>query len=66
MTNKIDGGPAFPFPVLNSQANSGMSLRDYYAGCALTAIAGSKSWATAEDAATEAFRCADAMIAARE
>src|SRR3990167_1004849 len=39
MTNKIDdGGPAFPFPVLNSQANSGMSLRDYYAGCALTAI----------------------------
>jgi hypothetical protein len=33
MSNKNDGGPAFPFPVLHgSGAPTGMSLRDYFAG----------------------------------
>lgn len=33
------GGPAFPIEnILESEVWTGMSLRDYYAGCALTGI----------------------------
>lgn len=63
-----DGGPAFPHinhggSVLEA---SGMSLRDYFAGQALNAIAARNTDRTYRDDADEAYSFADAMIAARE
>jgi hypothetical protein len=73
-----DGGPAFPSAVLFDQAimeAKGMTLRDWFAGQALTAIPlkddGKRT--PHEDrkqeamwVATAAYRYADAMLAARE
>lgn len=71
-----DGGPAFPCPstVYDPDTHAefdakdwGMSLRDYFAGQALAGIyANPESRHTYEEAATVAYRTADAMIAARE
>jgi hypothetical protein len=74
-----DGGPAFP--GLDSLANSeddyndratytaygtsGMSLRDWFAGQALTASAMHYPM-KANDAARHAYQMADAMLAERE
>jgi hypothetical protein len=54
-----DGGPAYP--VFSAEAaHKGMSLRDYFAGQALAAYRFCES-----DAAKDAYRFADAMIAER-
>ena len=72
MTN--DGGPAFP----SAQLTRGMSLRDYFAGQALTVVVNMAAWTpelaprlagheTVEHKfAFNAYRLADAMIAERE
>lgn len=66
MSNKTwEGGPAFPSPG----AFDGMSLRDWFAG---QAISGSVAYANfhesddAQTAAKYAYRVADAMLEARE
>jgi len=64
MTQKPDGGPAYPhIPTCGSV--EGMSLRDYFAGQALAGYLA--KWETGADgAAVAAYRVADAMIAFRE
>lgn len=55
-----DGGPAFPFTPDTLQ--TGMSLRDYFAGMAMDRpVTGS----TPEDIAAEAYAIADAMLRER-
>lgn len=58
-----DGGPAFP-PDLGSQFK-GMTLRDYFASQALAGICayGCRKF---EDAASDAYGFADAMLAERK
>lgn len=60
-----DGGPAFARPeTARSTPQTGMSLRDYFAGQALAAIAMSDStWAAI---AKCAYLAADAMLEARK
>lgn len=85
MGNINDGGPAFPVPMVHYDGNffnvtdTGMTLRDWFAGQALAGIlAGGSNWnsVSAEvmrnegiwgDVSTTeiAYRFADAMIAAR-
>ena len=67
MSNKtFDGGPAFPSPF---ESFDGMSLRDWFAG---QAVSGSVAYANfhesddARTAAEYAYRVADAMLEARE
>lgn len=63
-----DGGPAFPVETTATPYAPGMSLRAYFAGQALAGFcsthdeSGVWSWRSA-DAAKEAVRCADALIA---
>ena len=64
-----DGGPAFPTdssisPFIKSAP--GMSLRDWFAGQALTKLACDFSHFTPEHAAKWAYRVADAMLEARK
>ena len=68
-----DGGPAFPRPTSTDehehlcnvyQDQSGMSLRDWFAGQALAAFDWKRS--DLEDVALECYQMADAMIAERE
>jgi len=83
MSNHDDGGPAFAFSGTPEQfkqgyADSGMTLRDWYAGQAMAALIGSADSlrASADKAledgrgeqaghviARQAYRMADAMIA---
>lgn len=59
--------PAFPFPT-NHPAHEGMTLRDYFAGQALTGMLAGRSQVvkfTPEDAAISAYFTADAMLAER-
>jgi hypothetical protein len=70
-----DGGPAFPcsneqFTYGNPQAgdaHAGMTLRDWFAGQALAGgISGDNSEDyTIDEMASDAYRIADAMLAAR-
>jgi hypothetical protein len=71
-----DGGPAFPLQVIaspNSEIQHGMSLRDWFAGQALSSIP-LRNWnvdevgadAVAQAWATCAYRVADLMLAERE
>ena len=72
----IDGGPAFPChtnPLPGKLANAprGMTLRDWFAGQALSGyMAYSHPQSVVgifpESAAKVAYECADAMLAARE
>lgn len=67
-----DGGPAFPVGDFLSDRGlverTGMSLRDYFAGQALTAFRLRPSdWAEDDlEVAKCVYRIADAMLAARE
>lgn len=81
--SKATGGPAFPClettvtgidsdgqERIDTEAHGGMSLRDYFAAKALTAVVGSimpqecHNW-NAGDFAREAYDLADAMLAER-
>lgn len=73
MTQKDNGGPAFPQKLLyrDSQGidyevqETGMTLRDWFAGQALRLLWGSRDPMTPEDAANVAYEIADAMLAER-
>jgi hypothetical protein len=63
-----NGGPAFPTPQREGtfgESQDGMSLRDYFAAAAVQGIC-AKGFQTEAVAAAQAYRLADAMIAARE
>jgi len=68
-----DGGPAFPAnPTMvhlgvgkQAEIAAGMSLRDWFAGKALSASNWSE-WGEAEIIAQECYRLASAMLAERE
>lgn len=73
MTETNNGGPAFPGCVRNSAKkltrHPGMTLRDYFAGQALTGWLASfppDYGVNAEQCAELAYELADAMIAARK
>lgn len=66
----IDGGPAFPCPRAMNAPNEGMSLRDYFAGQALTGIIATFSGPemllpSPRVTATDAYEYADAMLEIR-
>jgi hypothetical protein len=70
-----DGGPAFPYSALDPQGpqmyadNTGMSLRDYFAGQALaglSAVPEDRGFTFPENAAEWAYKLADAMLQVRE
>lgn len=73
MSDRKDGGPAFPADELNQQTGSvhtqhfGMSLRDYFAAKALQGLlADSNVSAERNKFAESAYELADAMLKARE
>lgn len=76
MTDRKDGGPAFPMDgphAMNESpaiASRGMSLRDWFAGQALIAVLRSSPKIEAEEivkyAAKTAYSFADAMLKERE
>lgn len=75
MSNKPDGGPAFPAPnhyhridgaIVQCEGFSfGMSLRDHFAGLAMQGMVAGLFDGTYEKLAESAYKTADAMIAAR-
>jgi hypothetical protein len=68
-TQQEDGGPAFPTAPTDMKCGTfGMTLRDWFAGMAMSGILGSDLDATtvSETVATIAYHQADAMLAARE
>ena len=76
MTNRSDGGPAFPKPLdpypnvqcITTQqdaSSNGMSLRDWFAGQALIGLVINSDRNNADDA-TVAYQIADAMLIERE
>ena len=62
------GGPAFPLVEPNElcAACNGMTLRDYFAGQALMAIAGPDQWESERHVARWVYKMADAMLKARD
>lgn len=78
MSERNDGGPAFPLPVAVGPNNDvycaadvsgglGMSLRDYFAAQTLGYyIASMPNLATYDELAEKAYRAAAAMLKARE
>ena len=70
MKKKEDGGLAFPFEKTEREYFTGMSLRDYFAGQALTNLAGQRLSTTKNktdfpDIAEQCYLYADAMIKER-
>ena len=78
MSERNDGGPAFPVPSHQPSLNElvrpqavGMSLRDYFAAKAMHGFCANPQHAVADGpdefgmAAKEAYEIADAMLAAR-
>lgn len=75
MSETDDGGPAFPVPGLQHDADfNGMTLRDYFAAKALPVVA-TGSHLSGQDflhpdqyasAAFDAYRMADALLKARQ
>lgn len=79
MTERNDGGPAFPVMTESSQESDfdtkhywrgGLSLRDYFAAAALTGLCSRSSndatFRYTENRAHVAYQYADAMLAERE
>ena len=67
--NTNDGGPAFPrYGTDYCERQSGMTLRDWFAGKALAAIPhiGCGCDLRVEEVALAAYQLADAMLKARE
>lgn len=69
MSKINDGGAAFPqlriTPTGHYSESAGMSLRDWFAGQALTGILAHGSVGNHADIASNAYRFADAMLAER-
>ena len=66
MSRDDHGGPAFPLATSHFVQQRGMSLRDWFAGQALAGLLGSRvAPAPWDQWALEAYRLADAMLAAR-
>lgn len=68
MSDRDDGGPAFPCDSTNKQfpTQCGMSLRDWFAGQALAAYAMEyQERLGAFDIASQCYSLADAMLKAR-
>ena len=69
---KQDGGPAFATSGVNDEfAQDGMSLRDYFAGQALTGLLSNPSYvgyvnSDGPKLIAQAYRAADLMLEARE
>lgn len=76
MTDRKDGGPAFPLPeaahpgAFPPDVAKGMALRDYFAAKAMAAMIGTSAepWGSGcEDyVAINAYAMADAMLSERE
>ena len=64
-----DGGTAFPFREQDGEGGyerfPGMSLRDYFAAAAMQGLVGAE-WPVSSITASEAYKAADYMLAARE
>lgn len=70
MATQNNGGPAFPCPTGTDGGSlyDGMSLRDWFAGMALSAICSKPGWLISQDApviARQSYEAADAMLAVR-
>ena len=67
MTNKDDGGNAFPADASTNLFSRGMTLRDWFAGKALQGLlACDSSCGTFQGYAKDAYHYADAMLEARK
>lgn len=75
MSIEQDGGPAFPIATRNNGSHPGMSLRDWFAGQALTGLLSDPTNEIQEEeshgqyyaiSAVSAYMIADAMLAARK
>lgn len=73
MSTRLDGGPAFPRPAgentWEGQSNApqeGMSLRDYFAGCAIPALLDGATEMDYPSRAERAYSFADHLIVARD
>ena len=61
-----DGGPAFPVPNdANVNGQAGMTLRDWFAGQALSGLCVDE-YSSVKTGARRAYELADAMLAERE
>ena len=69
MIGRYTGGSAFPLPkgrdVANGEKN-GMTLRDYFAGDAMTGLIFGFPRLSEEEVAKHSYRYADAMLKERE
>ena len=69
MSERNDGGPAFPNAGLDADPASGMTLRDYFAGQALAALL-THRWVRVNmsdvELAEDCYGRADALLAERE
>jgi hypothetical protein len=65
MSKTDDGGPAFPVTWDFVDGETGMSLRDWFAGQALAGLAAMDADCGPAGLASDAYRLADAMLAAR-
>lgn len=71
MSNKENGGPAFPCQEAEYRIKDGMTLRDYFSTHATeedirAAMVMGESFDSAEDRANARYRHADAMLEARK
>lgn len=73
MTERDNGGPAFPVPEVRLpdgtgvvQGADGMTLRDWFAGQALAGLLASDRIGQMVDNAKDAYTIADAMLAERK
>lgn len=73
MTKHLGGGPAFPETGIEyTDADGiyrtcrGMSLRDWFAGQALSGVIINTTWKTLDEAAISAYIAADEMLKKRE
>jgi hypothetical protein len=67
--SKNNGGPAFPIPGLQDDADfNGMTLRDYFAAKALQGMCADPTTAgtAGKDIVAECYDLADAMLEARK
>jgi hypothetical protein len=67
MSEDENGGPAFAYGSWEHGGDSGMTLRDYFAGQALSAVISKQQGVVWHgDLAKQAYQFADAMLEARK